>query len=527
MANSLLSGSIGIPDGAYRLMNDPVQRAVEQIVKNELEIRTIIQEGGTGGGGFAPIAWARVKADGTIIVDEGFTSSTRTAIGVYSLDTDTAVGTSGSAPLSAVLVTPSSASGDGGDGSSPFKAFNTYEVVATDTTADPVWQYNETNGKFYLLGPAEDDIYIHTDSTFTTAPVRVDADAVAIRVPQLSGCLSKEGAYVWLSGDGYPIRAMRVSDNVMFNFGGTPTQFLVCATDNLNALAGSGVSGPRIWVSDGADVKAYDPDVAGESLGSVQLTYSSLDPGSDNRPALFDKDGQIWCLQGTALKQVNPILASFVNHSYPTETPAGETMAGSLGGASRLAYDPLRNVIYAALTSTDPNTYIWTYSGWTNGLANSGTWEFIAKFSGFASVYYEPVQDLLFVASYSSGRVVRYAGYPKTFIDVVSVDDTTGPDNPEVDYDLNSARICFYKSDSTGDYGYVSGQKGATNYLIKISYNGSDISLGDGGAVVSQVLIAHGTITDTNTVKVELFRSLSPPIRADGQFNVAVFGKTA
>ena len=519
MANSLLSGSIGIPDGAYRLMNDPVQRAVEQIVKNELEIRTIIQEGGTGG--TTERIWARVVADGTKVAgsDGDIITPSRTAAGVYPCTSSKSFASSGGYYQYGVLVTPSSQSGSGGDGASPFKAFDTYQAVATDTSADPVWQYNETNGKFYLLGSNADDVFIHTDSTWTTAPVQVDADAVAIRVSGQSGGLSHEGAYVWISGDGYPVRVMRVSDNTMFNFGGTPTHYVLCATDNLNTLAGSGVSGPRVWFSEGSDVKAYDPDITGESLGSVQLTYSSLAVGSNALPAQFDKDGYIWISQGTALKQASPIAATFVNHAFPTETPTGETLAASLGGASRLAYDSVRNVIYMCLISSDPNTYLYTYTGWTNGVANSGVWGFIAKFSGRCSIHYEQAQDLLFVVNQSNSLVYRYAGYPKIRIDTVSVDDTT-PDNSQIDYDLNSSYMCWYKSDSTGDYGYVSATKGASNYLIKISYNGANLSPGDGGSVLGNALHAMYAITSGTAFTVYIFRSISPPILADGEFTV-------
>lgn len=476
-----------------------------------------------GGQGLTVHCGGRALADGTKVAGVGITSVTRLAEGRYRWIIDGQAATSGGYVQMWPVPGVSGDFGDGGDGSSPFKAFDSYQEVATDAHNNAVWDYNASNGKFYLLGPDQSDVYIHTDSTWTTAPVRVDADGVSIRSQPLSGCLSREGGYTWISGDGNAVRVMRNSDNVMFNFGGVINRYVLCATDNLNAMVGSGVAGPRIWVAEGADLKAYDPDITGESLGSAQLTYSAFDAGSGQaQPLLFDNDGYIWRLQGGSLQEANPILASFVTHAYPTETPSGEAMGGSLGGSSRLTYDPLRNIIYAVLGGIGGTMWVWMYRGFRHGAGNSGTWEFVVKVqSTAASIWYEPNQDLLFLAEHGNNTVRRFAGYPKTLLDTITVDDTPG-NTSDIERDSSFAYKCFYKSDSTGDYGYLLGVGGATQYFIKISYNGAEISLGDGGSVLTSAFISQYSVVDDETVIVDILRSLSPPVRADAQHTLQI-----
>lgn len=502
--------------GSTALATDDLVSGREYIaVYDGTRFQLITGSGGGVGAGSVVHAGARWIADGTKVAGSGIASVTRTAIGKYRNVIDGTAATVGGYIQMWPVPGVSGVSGAGGDGVSPFKAFDSHQVVQTDTTANIQFEYNDTNDKFYAWGANNDDAYIHTNTTWTTAPVQVDASAKPVRPSAVSGCLSREGLYMWFSADTTSVRVMNTATNTMTDFGGTVDWRIIAATDDCNALIGSGPSGPRIWVYHSGNTYAYDPNIGTATMGAATLTYG-FDSVANSFPGTFDNDGYLWIFQGSKLYQLNTAAQNYSEHTYP--------VAGSSGGNTRLAFNPYQRVFYVVLTDVSSVAHLYQFSSWKNLINGLSSWQLLFTLgSPGAALSYEASNDLLFISHYGVGKLYRYAGFPKTLIDTISVDDTTAPDNPQIDYDLDSAYTCFYRTDSSGNaYGYVSAAKNGLNYLIKISYNGAAISIGSGGSIVSNVLVSQFEVINSTTVDVTIYRSLSPPQLADAQGSVQI-----
>lgn len=501
-----ITGRFGEPEGAFkRFGKKELEDLITSIVNHQIEINIFNITNN-----LTPVAWARVKADGTIVVDEGFTSCTRTGVGVYSLVTDITVGTSGSEPLSAVLVTPSSASGQGGNGLIPIKEFSDYDVVATDSysnSSDWFW-YPDSNtlGKIAVLGVDADDIFIHNLDSFTTAATQDTTST--IRTTGLSGCIDKDRLRIWLSGDsGYAVRAFDLASRTYTTFE-VGDRVCVAANDTM------------LITYEGGNTYAYTYNYGGATLGGAPTptntwgvsTYTSI--GS---VGVWHPDGSIWWPGSAGLIRIDPTInTTYRTYAYPS-SPSG------LGPHSQLMYDELRDLFYVSLVDVGGKHYLYRFSGWSTTENNVATWEqWIGGTSAqFIGVWHDPVSDIIFVADYGLLYAYRYYASTGQIIDVVQVNAGLTP-TADIDYDITNSRWAYY-SDGIG---YVMATKSSVMYLVRIIYDGAEITTTTGGGgKVTSVLIAHGTVVAANTVKAELFRSMSPPQRADGQFNIAVFGK--
>lgn len=509
MVKSLLSGGIGIPEGGGKLLSRPEESAVQNLITNEISILNIVEDepdGGGGGGGETDV-WARFRADATKITGSTafVLTASRTGEGNYAVTSTKTAGSSGGHFLYGVLVSVSAVSGDGGDGLSPFNEFDSYEVVDTDDTSNLSWFWNESNDKIYGVGPAADDVWVHlTGANFTTAATQVDVGEPVRATVFQAGVLNTTGEYVWVSGDAggtQPIRVMKVSDNSVVDFG-TNLDAVILAAD-----------ATHIYVLNASVLKRYTPNIAGASLGSSDASWA-FDPGVSL--GMWDSEGYLWFSVGNAgLYQVDPSGSDFSLHAFPDILE--EVSATS--AASFPVYDRNRRKIYLTLNASSSQHYLYEFRGWQTLVDDTGTFERIAILpDGSTGLAYDPISDVMLTMNTGLLTVTRWIGDPKRPLDVVSVDDQTAPDNPEVDYDLAGTWFAYY--DGVGNYAYVEGAKGTDRYLVKISYNGDPLDFGSGGGAVSSVLVPLYEVVSATVANVYLFRSLSPPIFADGEFTV-------
>lgn len=502
--NSLLSGSIGIPDGAYRLMNDPIQRAVEQIVKNELEIRNIIQQG-TGSGN---VLWLRANAAGTKLAGSSDLTCSRTGEGTYLITSAAGFTSSGGYYQIGVVATPSAISGNGGDGTNSFKAYAGNTQQDTDDASDgvPVY-YSPYTGKLYSGGTTDDDIYIHDPADWGSAPTQVDVGAnlrTGTDGDQIL-CMSQEGRYLWISSaTAVDLRAMDLSDNSILVFtDSTQDELVYAAKDSMS-------SATRIWARVSGAEKRYTPNMGTQLVGASDISYTAVayDVDSVARNAIWQDSNYFWH-SSSKIWQVSTTADTTLENALPTldgyAAPSNSRV---------FAIDSVRRRLFVFVLYTD--WHLLVYSGWQDGAVNTGTWTHVRKLgsgSSFHNVgYYDPVSDVLMVVDKNAGDVYRFVGDPLTYLDVVDLYPGT--------FSHIFVGGCYYSE----PYGYIAVRVASTNNKIaRLNYTGDDLTLGSGGGtVVSSILHAQYQITSATQAYVYLFRSLSPPIRADGEFSVHI-----
>lgn len=476
---------------------------------------------GTGSGSGVAEPWARVAGNATIYAQRKIATAVREAAGIYKITRTTPASVSPTGKIEMGCdVTISGVAGDGSAGSSPFKSRDSHVVVQTDTTAGVGWGVSQLTNKIIVFGSNTNNWWIHNLANFTGTPTQVSANGQPINGnSQTVGVVSREGKYAWASGkaaDSSSLRCLDIETEVSTSFGGTVDRFAVAAEDN----AGS----PAVYVvetSGGVTLKRYNPNVGTATLGAAIWT-TSIDITGDGQMAVHDVAGFLWFEQGGLLYQVDKASGAYTTHRYPTELGTG-----SVGGNSTIGYDRFRRRLYMILrdTTTGPESnYGFLYEGanWNTVLqANSVKWNRLAALPAGTSagtrIHYDEGEDVIFIVDGATSRAYRYSGDPKVLIDTVSVDDTTSPDNPEVDYDTDGGTIIVFYS---GQYGYLTVVKSGLIYILRISYKGAILSISGAGGTFTRPLNWAYEIISTTEARIFTYLNQSPPIFVDCEFTV-------
>ncbi len=464
---------------------------------------------GGGGSGSVDPCWARVAADGTVLASRRVDSVSRVAEGIYDVTLDFTAPTVGGEIELAAVATPSSTAGNGGAGVTIYKEYSGHDAAVSDTNADSGhMMYIASTNEIWVTGDGTDIVYVHDLANFT-GTVDTITQPVGSYIRSGGGqqaCLNKDKDYVWISGDsgggGSPIRAIDVATRTVTSFG-TTTDSTILGADSTYILQ-----------REGSVVKRYTHNIGAGTLSSSSTIFT--DANSIRRGA-WDDANRLWFTNSSGIVQFYMTTPSYVQHTFP---PSYSTVV------SDPIYDSSRRCIYIVL-STGAVSALWRYTGWTDNVAYSGAWtrlfDFTATTSGLG-LWHDTDTDVLYVTDNASTAgscfVYRYfMGSGGLKIDAVSCKDTSTPDNPQIDYTVGDAPACFY----LGEYGYILANKTAgSHYLVRIAYSGDEIDFGGGASLVSSVLLAHTNIVDADTVRVELFRQMSPILRSDGEFSVSI-----
>jgi len=202
-----ISGKIGVPLGQYLTLDKDKESAIDpgsnvgQAIQNNISLSTGLSN------------WIRASASGTKLAGQNVTVS-RTAEGTYLLTAATAFSSSGGNSQYGVVVTPSTVSGNGGEGVSPFKAYDSVQAVVTDdenSVNHPMFFKGDAREEIFLLGGGNDKIWVHDLANFTGTPTEVNPNSKPIKLPQQSGTLSyPNGTYVVLSGSNADSSSVRL-----------------------------------------------------------------------------------------------------------------------------------------------------------------------------------------------------------------------------------------------------------------------------------------------------------------------------
>jgi hypothetical protein len=508
--NSLLSGKIGQPDGAFtHLSNKQAESAIEFLVEHQVELTTIVQDGT----GASATPGARVAANGNLLASDRILGSNRVSLGDYTVTIDGTAQTVGGFIQMWPVATPSGQAGDGGSGISAFREFSGVEAAATDNTDSVQFYHSAVNNKVYALGPDTDNIWIHDIDNWTATAVQEDPGADPVRTALQSGALDREGEVVWLSGDAtpYPVRAYVIATDTHVDFGTTDDYIIMGATDGYLIVHALGTT------------YSFLPNLGTGVLGAATNNWAIDTNNSTNFVLAWDKDTYGWTWASANLYAFKPGNAVFGTHKFPYEIDSTGVIRSIDQGDCPPIYDSLRHAILISLSTTGSTNPpgIWRYSGWVPGVDSSGHWERLTSGLRHGAIAFDPETDIIAgVDFYTNQEVYRYTAQDGLLIDTVSVEDQTAPDNPQVDYDLDQTRRCFYLNDSF----YVGCTKGAQHYIVRIDYQGDEIT-GIGGntgvSAVSSVLVAQTSVINATTAGIQIYRigGSDPPVRADAQFS--------
>lgn len=369
-------------------------------------------------------------------------------------------------------------------GPSLLNAFTDFEFVQTDVAEsypdDNIGAlYVAENRRIYVPGSNSDDISVHNEDTFTSAPLVIDGEgkiqASDIRV--LGGALSKDKNYLWLHGDNGPVVNIR-----MLDFATQTLTSMGIGAGNASFVLGV-LETPKIAVIGySGTIYGYNYSLTA-GLNTIQWTISSgVDVNSSLRPGIFDNSGHLWTGRGVGssypgveLVQIDPLTGAYAIHDGPINgLEIIELESGPV-------YDSSTNQIYVIAGGTDASdpAYLYAYSGWTRTpTADSGTWTRLLTFTSGSYLgrwmYYDPITDVLFMcfrATANDGYVYRYTGSPKVLVD--SVKFSTSDVNADVYGFALRPAVCQYQS----NYGYVgaTASVGNAKYLVKLIYGGPEV----------------------------------------------------
>jgi hypothetical protein len=460
----------------------------------------------------SPVAGGRVAADGTLLASTGLVGADRVGLGDYTATIDGTAQTIGGFIQMWPVATPSGQSGDGGSGISAFKAYSGNAVAETDATDQIQFYRSSVYNKVYALGTATDNIWIHDIDDWTATATQEDPGSDPIRTAGQSGAMDYEGEVIWLSGDStpYSVRAYVIATDTHVDFSTTADHIVMGARDG------------NLMVHEGSSTKSFLPNLGTSAMGSAVDTWAIDTNNSIDLTVTWDKNSYGWTWASNNLYAFQFGNAVFDTHAFPYEIDASGSVLQVNQGDCSPVYDSLRHALLISLRR-DASTIqpgIWRYSGWVPGVDNSGHWERLTSGHRHLSIVHDPVMDLIAAVNYyEEDEVYRYTAQDGLLIDTVSVGDTTAPDNEQVDYDLDQSRRCFYLDNSF----YIGGSKGATHYIIRIDYNGDEITdiSGSGVAAVSSVLVAQTSVINATTAGIQIYRigGSDPPVRADAQFS--------
>jgi hypothetical protein len=463
--------------------------------------------GGSGGGGHA---WARVNASGTIIGDDGVASASRSAEGVYLVNLDSAA--SSSSALGAVA-TPSTASGNGGGGVSPYLAYDSYDADLTDNDVDSNMYFVSAEDWLIVFGCNTDDIWIHDINAWNGTPTQVSV--APNMVDSLPGCLTYEQDAVFVSANasGADVAYVTIPGGTVTSFGAGPIG------STRRCVAAKQVGGSlRLWMADGGTFGRWSPNVGTSTMGSSDFTYTGVD-WNQSGDFRWDDEGYLWYpAVSTAMHQYLTTGGTKYTHSYPITTPSGVPLGANPGGYA-LVYDSNHRTFYTILRATATSrNFLYAFKNWaTTPLSDSGEWEYIAELGDAAayifSLAYEAASDILLVTkSGSDGYLRRYVGSPKRLLDTVTMPGTIGSHEADTGAHYGS-NYAYVRTDISGN----------PNYIVRVSYNGAELTTEGGESIIGSVLVAMATVMSSSQIKVELFRNGTTTIvREDGEFTVVI-----
>jgi len=377
-------------------------------------------------------------------------------------------------------------------GPSLLNSYSEFEYVQTDVAGSyPVDDiggiYYPDNEEIYVFGSNSDDVSIHHEATFTASPEIVDGTAPIVEPSTLhmGGCLSKDGGYLWLSGENSPTTPIRVMDTTTHALTNMGFAYTLAAQ---NYVIAARETPSQVLIGGGSTLRMFNPSISGGSLGTAQWTITNVnfDFNSGVRPAAWDGNGHVWsgkqvpapATPGTLLYQINPTTGAYAIHNGPIDG----TVVLQL--RSPPVYDSNTEQIYIIVgdVSAASTGYLYAYSGWsTTPTADSGTWTRLMTFAAPGAYYgrwmhYDAVTDVLFMAYREDplsgeGYIYRYSGNPKVLVDTVTVSATDS--NADVYPWVLRPPIISYQS----NYGYIgiAAAAGSAKYLLKITYGGPEV----------------------------------------------------
>lgn len=446
-------GSQTIDGAATLVLADRWDTAL--LVCNGTNWELIGATGGVGGGTGGP--WARIGADGTKLAGQ-FISGNASIFSEGKFDvtlTKTASVVAGEWQINAVATPTTSAAGATSGGASVFKAFSdaTYSPTDPGASTEPTQAfYSSSQDKIFVLGHQADLIYVHRiDGFFPVDPPTINAGT--IRIPsQSSGCMKREGDYIWLSGDSVGPLAVRAvltaSPNTVTNFG---------TTTDIKCLAAATIGGVHyLFVAEGSSVNMYAPNLGTGALGAIVKTWSITGFSADSPFGVWDNNGMLWLFPVASVAMLNPVTGLHYTHAYPS----------GLSAKCPPAYDSARNRFYVRMgAGASANLYV--FSGWNENAHNTGVFTVLASLIESSALWFDKATDILFSLSDAQEKAVRLNAGTGVVLDAVSVDDLAP--NLNVDFELLLYPNVFYKDDCA----YFLGQRAAGgNMLVRARYRG-------------------------------------------------------
>jgi DNA-binding beta-propeller fold protein YncE len=503
--NSLLSGRVGVPDGAYRMLNDPVERAVENVIRNELTLTQLIQDQESGG--TATRDWATFDEDGVVVVqnENDTLSCTKLSTGTYQVTRNS---TFPAGPAAAPLVTPLSVAT--ASTSTEVALRQWFTTISPDASEGGV-QYDPVTGNVWAT-----DFDHSTGSTIDRLAIGLPTSVLPefyfnlpSAYPELNVFkgetlildLTYRIAFVQVRNAAGTINTTLFVDMDTFDVltdtqsaeGGTQTVLIGFSDDHLLMMNGSSIA---IWSRDAGGLPDTD-------LG----TYSN--PGSTGsvgfKTGLVDNDGQFWFVDSAAPKNWEhyPISGGFAQVTHD---------AGADGiDATVYCHNPADNCIYFLTVGHTYLKKILCTSPYTitqiNGTAYSTTYD--------ASTADETIKDAIAMEFASDGSeliLIRPGDdHPYLFL----VDPTDGsidvalslPVEFSSNYELN--RIAIW-----GNYIATIGNQ----YLQVINY----VIAGEGSALTFTPPLFGSRMTSTTTAIVEFWNPEALPnkVKMDAGFHI-------
>lgn len=360
--------------------------------------------------------------------------------------------------------------GSGGTGS-PFTAFSLGVFADVDQTASVQIHYSPYTGKIYAIGTNTDKIWVYDPATFP-AYTQIDTSAFQMRPPGQSGCMSQDGRYFFLSGDTggagpCPVRVVDLSTGVITALGANADTICIGANDTY------------LIVYEASSTRAYTYDI-GAGTRTLAATWAVASFSSVLNEVAWDASGAFWIINDAKnVIRIKPITAGYTQFAAPIII--GTQIE------SQAEYDSVRNRL---LFSFNDGT-IRALSDWTVGVNDSGTWTTVFASQRAVSLQVEPVSDTLFVWDYHNFIAKRIYMPTLGTIDTILLQDTSGPDNPQIDYNMRLSRPTVYiEGPDEFEDAYGLCEKAGTQYLVRLRYAGAPIlydadgnSLQSGGVV--------------------------------------------
>jgi len=384
----------------------------------------------------------------------------------------------------AVATPTTSAEGAADDGAATFKAFSDYGYSLTDSgglTAPTKMLYSALYDTFYVLGYQEGKVFVHPRDDYTQDfPTEIDPDGETIRTPsQGSGCMSREGKYIWLSGytTPYGVRAIDLSDNSVTNFTTTGDLVAVAAYEEASTqyvlLYNAGTS----------YLELYEADFGTPTLGSYVRRWNLNPISAESKAGVWDNNDRLWFAPTDAFKSIDPLIDGTIRqYSYPTSysrcTPA---------------YDTTRHQFYIRI-GTGIDAVIYRFAGWDDGTDNSGGFDPLIFNFEASALYHDSESDVLFGLSDTLSKVHRYTAADGSLIDCTSA--TTSSAHQQINLNLELWDDVFYMDDC----GYFLARNSNNVAAIRARFRGKAVTYYEATALGSASLASANGIQYSSTL---------------------------